>query len=197
MAIKPFLIVGLGNRGSEYDDTRHNAGFLVIDELAGRWQVELDRQKWCSLFARVQLAGNTVLLLKPMTFMNLSGRGVVEFVRFYKIEPLRILAIHDDLDLNPGRIKLVKGGGSGGHNGIKSLVNCLGSQDFFRLKVGIGRPGLNGVHRNFPVEKYVLGRLADDELQLLISRYDFIEKGVRLFLEEDPAGAMTLINRLK
>ncbi|MBW1637079.1 MAG: aminoacyl-tRNA hydrolase [Deltaproteobacteria bacterium] len=197
MAIKPFLIAGLGNRGSEYDGTRHNAGFLVIDELARRWQVELDREKWHSLFGRVQLSGNTVLFLKPMTFMNLSGKGVVEFVRFYKVDFSRILVIHDDLDMGPGRIKLVRGGGSGGHNGIKSLVDCLGSKDFSRLKVGIGRPGLNGVHRSFPVEKYVLGHLADDELQLLVSRYDFIEKGVRLFIEGDSAGAMSVINRLK
>jgi PTH1 family peptidyl-tRNA hydrolase len=197
MAKKTFLIVGLGNKGSQYDNTRHNAGFLVVDELARRWQVALDMEKWHSLFGRVQLFGNIVLLLKPMTFMNLSGRGVSEFVRFYKPDLRRILVIHDDLDMSPGRIKLVQGGGSGGHNGIKSVVDCLGSRDFFRLKVGIGRPGLNGVHPDFPVENYVTGHLSDDELQQLSCRYDFIEKGVRLFLTGDPPGAMSVINRLK
>ena len=197
MAIKPFIIVGLGNKGSKYDDTRHNVGFAVVDELARRWQVQIDREKWHSLSCRVQLFGRPVLFLKPMTFMNLSGKGVVEFAHFFKIDPDQILVIHDDLDMTPGRIKLVKGGGDGGHKGIKSLDQNLGSRNFYRLKVGIGRPGQGDVHRDFPVEKYVLAPLGDDERQVLDSRYDSIEEGVRLFLAGDPAKAMSILNSLK
>ncbi len=197
MKSKPFIIAGLGNKGRKYDDTRHNIGFLVIDELARRWQVEIEREKWHSLSSRVQLFGQTVFFLKPMTFMNLSGRGVVEFAQFYKIAPDHILVIHDDLDMMSGRIKLVKGGGAGGHKGIKSLVELLGSQDFYRLKVGIGRPGQGDVHSNFPIEKYVLGTIGESELSVLDSRYDRIEEGVRLFFENDPARAMSILNRLK
>jgi len=197
MAIKPFIIVGLGNKGSKYDDTRHNVGFAVVDELAQRWQVQIVREKWYSLSSRVQLFGRTVLFLKPMTFMNLSGKGVVEFAHFFKVGPEQILVIHDDLDMPSGRIKLVKGGGDGGHKGIKSLVQTLGSRDFYRLKVGIGRPGQGDVHRDFPVEKYVLAPLSDDERQILDSRYDTIEEGIRLFLGDDPAKAMSILNSLK
>ena len=192
-----FIIAGLGNKGTAYDDTRHNVGFLVIDELARRWRVGIEREKWNSLSGRVQLFGHTILFLKPMIFMNLSGRGVVEFAQFYKIAPDHILVIHDDLDMVPGRIKLVKGGGAGGHKGIKSLVEHLGSRDFYRLKVGIGRPGQGGIHSDFPIEKYVLGTIGESDLSVLDSRYDHIEEGVRQFFENGPAGAMSILNSLK
>ena len=129
--------------------------------------------------------------------MNLSGRGVVEFAQFYKIDIDHILVIHDDLDMAPGRIKLVKGGGTGGHKGIKSLVEHLGGRDFFRLKVGIGRPGQGSVHNDFPIEKYVLGTIGEHDLSLLDSRFNAIEEGVRLFFEDGPAKAMSILNSLK
>jgi len=192
-----FIIAGLGNKGTAYDGTRHNVGFMVIDELARRWRVRIEREKWNSLSGRVQLFGHTILFLKPMIFMNLSGRGVVEFAQFYKIAPDHILVIHDDLDMVPGRIKLVKGGGAGGHKGIKSLVEHLGSRDFYRLKVGIGRPGQGGIHSDFPIEKYVLGTIGEGDHSVFDSRYDDIEEGVRLFFENGPAGAMSILNSLK
>lgn len=197
MTRKTFVIAGLGNKGSKYEGTRHNVGFLVVDELAKRWGVAVERKKWNSLFSRVQLFDQTVFFLKPMTFMNLSGKGLVEFVQFYKIPLGQIVIVHDDLDMAPGRIKLVKGGGAGGHNGIRSLVQYLGSGDFYRLKVGIGRPGQGEIHRDFPVENYVLGSLSEPDLQILDTRFDFIEEGIRFFLEQDPARAMTILNRLK
>jgi PTH1 family peptidyl-tRNA hydrolase len=197
MISKPFILVGLGNKGSKYDDTRHNIGFLVIDELARRWRVRIEREKWNSLSNCVQLFGNKIFFLKPMTFMNLSGRGVADFAQFYKIDIDHILAIHDDLDMAPGRIKLVKGGGTGGHKGIKSLVEHLGGRDFFRLKVGIGRPGQGSVHNDFPIEKYVLGTIGEHDLSLLESRCNAIEEGVRRFFEDGPARAMSILNSLK
>jgi PTH1 family peptidyl-tRNA hydrolase len=138
-----------------------------------------------------------LLLLKPMTYMNLSGKGVVEYVRFFKIEPDQILVIQDDLDMAPGRIKMVRGGGAGGHKGILSLVQHLGTKDFFRLKIGIGRPGQGEVHRDFPVEKYVLGRFRAEEMRHLTARYDSLEQGISLFFEEGPVRAMSLLNSLK
>lgn len=197
MISTPFILVGLGNKGSKYDNTRHNIGFLVIDELARRWGVQIEREKWNSLSSCVQLFGHKIFFLKPMTFMNLSGRGVAGFAQFYKIGTDHILAIHDDLDMPPGRIKLVRGGGAGGHKGIKSLVEHLGGQDFFRLKVGIGRPGQGDVHSGFPVEKYVLGTIDEHDLSVLDSRLNAIEDGVRLFFEDGPARAMSILNSLK
>lgn len=197
MTSESFIIAGLGNKGSMYCDTRHNIGFLVIDDLARRWGFEINSEKWNSLCSRTQLFGNTIFFLKPMTFMNLSGKGVTQFAQFYKICPEHILIIHDDLDMVPGRIKLVKGGGAGGHKGIKSLVEHLGSRDFYRLKVGIGRPGQGDVHGDFPIEKYVLGAFGEADYAVLDSRYDHIEEGVRLFFENDPGRAMSLLNSLK
>ena len=197
MTSRPFIIAGFGNKGSMYCGTRHNIGFWVIDELARRWGVGIEREKWNSLCSSAQLFGNTIFFLKPTTFMNLSGRGIIQFAQFYKIDPDHILVIHDDLDMVPGRIKLVKGGGAGGHKGVKSLVEHLGSRDFYRLKVGIGRPGQGDVHGNFPIEKYVLGAIGESELSLLDSRYDHIEEGVRLFFENDPGRAMSILNSLK
>ena len=197
MTRKTFIIAGLGNKGSKYERTRHNVGFLVVDELAKRWGGAVEKEKWNSLSSRVQIFDQTVFFLKPMTFMNLSGKGLVEFVQFYKIPPGQIVIVHDDLDMVPGRIKLVKGGGTGGHKGIKSLVQYLGAGDFYRLKVGIGRPGQGEIHRDFPIENYVLGALSEPDLQILDSRFDCIEEGVRFFLEQDPARAMSILNRLK
>lgn len=197
MTRKSFIIAGLGNQGSKYDNTRHNVGFRVIDELARRWCVDIEREKWNSLFCRTQLFDQVVLFLKPMTFMNLSGRGIVEFFHFFKIHPDQLMVIHDDLDMVPGRVKLVKGGGTGGHKGIKSLVQHLGTKDFYRLKIGIGRPGQGEVPHHVPVEKYVLGRMGESELKVLDSRYDYIEEGVRFFFEGDHGKAMSLLNRLK
>jgi PTH1 family peptidyl-tRNA hydrolase len=111
--------------------------------------------------------------------------------------PDRLLVVHDDIDMTPGRIKLVRGGGTGGHNGIKSLVESLGTNDFFRLKVGIGRPGKGDIHPDFPVEKYVLSNFSKEEMILMASRYADLEQGVRVYLEDGPAKAMGLLNGLK
>jgi PTH1 family peptidyl-tRNA hydrolase len=197
MADSDFLIVGLGNPGPQYKDTRHNVGFMAVDELARHWGDSLSATKWDAGFCRLARWNATLTLIKPMTFMNLSGRAVVEFVNFYKIPVTNVLVIHDDLDMHPGRLKLVRGGGAGGHNGIRSMTQSLGSNDFFRLKIGIGRPGKGGVHADFPVDKYVLSSMTGDELHLLNERVDNIEDGLRLFVEDGPARAMSLINSIK
>lgn len=129
--------------------------------------------------------------------MNLSGKAVARYVDFYKVEPDRVLVIHDDLDMNPGRVKLVAGGGAGGHNGIRSLVEWLGTGNFLRLKLGIGRPGKLGVHPEIPVEKYVLAPFSPDEKKLLDERMDSIEKGLEYLVCDGLSKAMNLLNSIK
>lgn len=192
-----FLLVGLGNPGPKYSDTRHNVGFIVVDELAARWGDKLTTQKWDAFSCRISRWGVRLTLVKPMTFMNLSGRSVAEFANFYRIAVDNIIVIHDDLDMHPGRLKLVQGGGAGGHNGIRSIAQHLGSNGFFRLKIGIGRPGKNGVHPDYPVDQYVLSMMEQGEHDLLRDRIDSIEDGLKYFVSESPARAMSLINSVK
>ena len=192
-----FIIVGLGNPGEQYCSTRHNVGFFIVDELARRWNSTILLEKWHALYVSLSVGEEKVHLVKPVTFMNRSGGAVVHFLRFYKVNPDQLLVIHDDLDMAPGRVKLVKGGGTGGHNGIKSLVEALGTKDFYRLKIGIGRPGNGTIHPDFPVDKYVLSNFSKEDFDILQSRYDDFEDGIRLFLQGSPAKAMNLLNGLK
>lgn len=153
------LIVGLGNPGSEYEPTRHNAGFWFVDELVRRCRQSLrSEQRFHSEVARCLLDGNECRLQKPMTFMNRSGQAVGSLARFFKIPLQQILVVHDELDLPPGTIRLKKGGGHGGHNGLRDLISHLGSKDFFRLRVGIGHPG----HRD-QVLDYVLRKPSKED----------------------------------
>jgi PTH1 family peptidyl-tRNA hydrolase len=136
------LIVGLGNPGREYESTRHNAGFWWLDEFARTHNLSFRSEaKFHGLAARGQLHGHEVFLLKPQTFMNVSGRAVGALAQFYKIAPAEILVVHDELDLPPGSAKLKLGGGHGGHNGLKDIIAHLGTKDFWRLRLGIGHPG--------------------------------------------------------
>ena len=136
------LIVGLGNPGREYAETRHNAGFWWVDEFARAHQLVFKAEsRFHAQLARGTAHGHEVLLLKPQTFMNVSGRAVGALAQFYKVEPQHILVVHDELDLPPGTTKLKLGGGHGGHNGLKDIIAHLGSRDFWRLRIGIGHPG--------------------------------------------------------
>ncbi len=144
------LLVGLGNPGRNYEKTRHNAGFLFLDELIretpGVWSV---RSEFEGLFSDTMLAGKRLMLLKPTTFMNGSGRSVAKVAKYYKIDPEEILVVHDELDFNPGLIKLKKGGGHAGHNGLRDIILQLDSKGFYRLRVGIGRPPAGKVVADF------------------------------------------------
>lgn len=156
MAIK--LFVGLGNPGAEYEATRHNAGFWWVDALARELKVNLVTDKgYHGLVARASVHGHTLWLLEPQTFMNLSGRSVAAIARFYKIQPQEILVIYDELDVAPGQAKL-KLGGSGTHNGIRDITAQLGSPDYWRLRIGIGHPGVKS-----EVADYVLRKPAPEQ----------------------------------
>ena len=137
------LFVGLGNPGTEYQATRHNAGFWWVDALARERKLTLVSEKaFHGHVARTTIDGHAVWLLKPQTFMNLSGRAVAALARFYKIAPEEILVVHDELDIVPGQLKLKRGGGHAGHNGLRDIHEQLGSADYWRLRIGIGHPGV-------------------------------------------------------
>jgi len=195
--MEDFLLVGLGNPGSEYAGTRHNIGFMIADELCRRWHGGDMREKWQAAYSSARVEGRKIHIIKPLTYMNRSGTAVSQYFRFYRIKPQNMLVLHDDLDMAVARIKLVKGGGAGGHNGIKSIVEQLGFADFYRLKIGIGRPGMDGVHQGFPVEKYVLGSFGDEQLAAVAGRMDPLTEGIELLLGGDAARSMTLLNALK
>ncbi|NKI71854.1 aminoacyl-tRNA hydrolase [Collimonas pratensis] len=156
------LIVGLGNPGPEYEQTRHNAGFWLVDNLVNDLGCKLAREARFNAFvAKSSIAGQEVWLLEPQTFMNRSGQSVGGLARFYKIAPEEILVVHDELDLPPGSAKLKKGGSSGGHNGLKDITAALGTQDYWRLRLGIGHPRTLNLQQM--VADFVLHRPRKDE----------------------------------
>jgi len=168
------LIVGLGNPGPEYTDTRHNAGFWWVDGAARRLKVQLGPDRaYHGLVARANLPAGPLWLLQPMTYMNLSGKAVGALARFFKIAPEEILVIHDELDLPPGQAKLKRGGSAAGHNGLKDIQAQLGSADFWRLRLGIGHPGVRSevaayvLRKPSGTEREAIERNVDDTLQAL------------------------------
>ncbi len=180
------LIVGLGNPGREYEATRHNVGFLWVDELARAQKLNFKSEsKFHGLTARGQLHGHEVLLLKPQTFMNVSGRSVGALVQFYKIAPAEMLVVHDELDLPPGVARLKMGGGHGGHNGLKDIIAHLGSKDFWRLRLGIGHPGERGV-----VADYVLSNPRREERELIEDAMQQAQNIAHLVIEGKTEAAM-------
>lgn len=162
------LVVGLGNPGAEYEDTRHNAGFWFVDRLAGEAGVSLRLEtKFHGVLGRLRHNDLECWLLKPATFMNLSGRAVLAVAHFYKILPNEILVVHDELDLEPGTVKLKYAGGHAGHNGLKDIAAQLGVPDFWRLRLGIGHPGNRG-----EVKDYVLHRPGKEERSAIDTTID-------------------------
>jgi PTH1 family peptidyl-tRNA hydrolase len=185
-----FLVVGLGNPGKEYEDTRHNVGFRAVDALAGRAGVRSFDKKFRAEIARVDLGGADCLLMKPQTFMNLSGEAVGPALGFYKLTTADVVVLHDELDVEPGRLKLKKGGGHGGHNGLRSLLQHLPDDGFVRVRMGIGRPP----PRWDPAD-YVLGRFGGAERtqaeKVIEEAADAVEAIIRAGLPR----AMALYNR--
>lgn len=163
-----YLIVGLGNPGEEYENTRHNMGFKTINELAKKYNIILTKTKFKGNYATGIIEGEKVILLEPQTYMNLSGESVKPMLDFYKLTPADLLLIYDDLDVDIGSIKIRKKGGAGTHNGMKSVVNNLGTEEFARIRVGIGKPILK-----LDMINYVIGYVPKDEL-------DELNKGVKM-----------------
>lgn len=156
------LVVGLGNPGREYINTRHNVGFGLLDYIS---HDSFRKKKFNALYSEVNICGEKLILVKPLTYMNLSGEAVINFVRFYNIDYNDILIIQDDLDMNLGRIKFVFNSSSGGHNGIKSILNSLNTKEILRLKIGISNNKL------LDTKDYVLGKFSDEEKEILNDTY--------------------------
>lgn len=163
-----YLIVGLGNPEPDYSKTRHNMGFDVINKISEQYDIKVNKTKFKALYGTGTINNEKVILVKPQTFMNLSGESVQEFVKFYKIENKNILIIYDDIDTTPGKIRIKKVGGPGTHNGMKSVVSCLNTEEFMRIRVGIGMPEFKGDLIN-----YVIGHVPENE-------YNDLQKGIDL-----------------
>jgi PTH1 family peptidyl-tRNA hydrolase len=181
------LVAGLGNPGPKYAGHRHNVGFMLVDELARAWGAEAFREKWSGQYARVRRGGEEVVLLKPQTFMNLSGESIQKALAFFKIVPSDLIVVHDELDLPFGTFKLKLGGGSAGHNGLKSIVQHCGP-DFVRLRIGIGRPPRRGV-------EHVLSDFSRQECQDLPAVLERASFAVADIVDRGVQAAMNLHNQ--
>ncbi|MFR2768208.1 MAG: aminoacyl-tRNA hydrolase [Thomasclavelia sp.] len=182
------LIVGLGNPGKEYAGTRHNCGFMVIDRLASKLNVDVDQNKFKGLYAKVKYHGEDIILLKPQTYMNLSGESVNAVMNFFKLDKDDLLVIYDDLDMPVGKLRLRKTGSAGGHNGIKNIIAHLNSQDFKRIRVGIDR------HKYMNVADYVLSRFSKVESEAIEQGIENAANAVLDYLDNDFNHAMNYYN---
>jgi peptidyl-tRNA hydrolase, PTH1 family len=184
-----YLIVGLGNPGREYRENRHNAGFMAIDTLANSMGVGLTRLQSKALVGQGELNGKRVILAKPQTYMNLSGQAVASLVKFYRIPLEQLLVVHDELDIPFGHLRIRGEGGTSGSRGMSSVIECLGTQDFPRLRIGIGRPA-----GSRDAADYVLENFARSEQQILSEVLSRAEAAIRLFIEEGIQAAMNRYN---
>lgn len=180
------LIVGLGNPGSKYDRTRHNLGFWLVDVLVDAWKARGPERKFESEIYEAQVGGEKVLLAKPQTFMNLSGRSVGPLVGFFKIDPADVIVIHDELDLPPGVIRFKTGGGNGGHNGLRSIDEALGAGKlgYHRVRMGIGKTP------RMMTADHVLSRMSKEELELYSDRSEDLVRAIELILDGKISEAM-------
>jgi PTH1 family peptidyl-tRNA hydrolase len=187
-----YLIVGLGNPGQKYSGTRHNIGFMVLDYVAGGNNLTFTDSKWKALVSKAVVWDESVVLMKPQTYMNLSGTAVAQAVNFYKLQPANIIVVHDDLDMEFGRLKIVSGGGDGGHKGIRSIIEHLGTKKIPRIKIGIGRPSSAVLS-----DKYVLGKFNSDEKKMIEQKMSIVSEGLRISLHQGIEAAMAFINQKK
>ena len=174
-----WLIVGLGNPGREYEKTRHNAGFRCIDKIADDLGVKIDKLKFQGLYCQTNYNGTKLFLLKPQTFMNLSGRSVLQLSAYFNIPPQRIIVLFDDISLEPGRLRIRPNGSAGGHNGIKSIIQEVGSQEFPRVKIGVGAKP----NPNYDLADWVLSTFSANE-----------EKALAVSLDNAAKAALTIID---
>ena len=184
-----YLIVGLGNPEEDYQNTRHNMGFDTINKLAKEYQIEVNKKKFKGLYGTGMIENQKVVLLKPQTFMNLSGESIKEAVDFYKIEKENLIVIYDDIDIETGIIKIRKLGGPGTHNGMKSVIHCLQEKNFIRIRVGIGKP-VNGddlIH-------YVIGAIPKEEKEKLDNATTLAKDAVVEILKNGVDHAMNKMN---
>lgn len=185
------IIVGLGNPGKKYEKTLHNAGFLVIDELAKKYNLELNKEMFNGVYAKTRIQGEDVIFVKPQTFMNLSGECVGQLCRYFKVEVEDVFVVYDDMEIRFGQLRIRKNGSSGGHNGIKSLIQHLGSQEFPRLKIGVGRPS-----ENRSVVSHVLAQFSPIQEKHLPELLTAAVGAVEMFIADELRAAMNEYNKV-
>jgi PTH1 family peptidyl-tRNA hydrolase len=181
------LLVGLGNPGTRYERNRHNIGFMAVDAIVRRHGVGAVRSKFQSAIAEGAIAGERVYVQKPQTYMNASGDAVGEAARFYKIAPDEIAVIHDEIDLAPGKLKVKRGGGTAGHNGLRSIDDALG-ENFWRVRLGVGHPGIKEL-----VQPYVLQNFDAEEMQWVVPLIDAVAEALPLLITGDAPGFMSKV----
>ncbi len=173
-----YIVAGLGNPGTEYEKTRHNAGFMAIDYIASSLSAKIDRAKFHSLITEVKIADKRVLLMKPVTFMNSSGVAIGEAASFYKIPPEHVIVLHDEISFEPGKIRIRRKGSAGGHNGLKSIIEHLGSDAFPRIKIGVGQKP----NPEYDLVDWVLGKLPAADASLISERFSDIASATQLII---------------
>ena len=184
-----YLIIGLGNPAEEYSKTRHNMGFNTINKIAEQYSIKINKKKFQGLYEITTIEDKKVILVKPQTYMNLSGNCVKEIADFYKVSSEEILVIYDDMDIEPGKIKIRKKGSSGGHNGMKSIIQMIGTDEFPRIRVGIGRP----IHKGDEIN-YVIGAIPEEDLKRLDEGIEKAQKAVEEILRNGVDSAMNKYN---
>lgn len=188
-----FLIVGLGNPGKQYEHTRHNVGFDVMDALADKYNISISEKKHKALYGKGMIAGQKVVLAKPQTFMNLSGESVAELLNYYKLDPeTEMLVIYDDISLAPGGIRIRKKGSAGGHNGIKNIIAQAGTQNFMRIKVGVGEKP-----KGWDLADYVLGRFDELDRKKVEEAFEDAVLATEMILQDEVDQAMNDFNGKK
>lgn len=185
-----YIIAGLGNPGAEYENTRHNVGFRVIDCLADRLNTAVTEKKHFALCGKGEIGGEKVILMKPQTYMNNSGQSLRAAADFYKVAPEQIIVLSDDIDLEQGQLRIRLKGSAGGHNGLKSIISHLGAQSFVRVRIGIG-----GKPDGWDLADYVLGKLKGNDAEAMEQAYRNAADAVELILSEGGEKAMNLYNR--
>lgn len=185
-----FIIAGLGNPTREYEGTRHNVGFDVIDRLAARYNIDVDAKKHRALIGKGMIAGQKVILAKPQTYMNLSGESIRSILDYYKVDPeTELIVIYDDISLEPGKIRIRKKGSAGGHNGIKNIIAQLGTQNFQRVKVGVGEKP-----KGWDLADYVLGHFSKEDRGLVDDALKRVAGAVELMVQGEVDQAMNQFN---
>lgn len=185
-----YIIAGLGNPGSKYEKTRHNVGFQVIDRLASKYHIDMNMKKHKAITGTGVIEGVKVLLVKPQTYMNLSGESIREVIDFYKVDPEEeLLVIYDDISLHPGQLRIRKKGSAGGHNGIKNIIQHLGTQTFPRIKVGVGEKP-----EGYDLADYVLGHFSKEDAKEMEDAYDRAVQAAAVILADGPDKAMNDYN---
>lgn len=187
-----YLIVGLGNPGRQYEKTRHNVGFEVIDRLADRLSASVDEKKFKGCYGKGVIGGNKVILLKPLTYMNLSGESVRAAMDFYKIDPDHMIVVYDDVSLDVGQLRIRTKGSAGGHNGIKNIIAHLGTQEFPRVKVGVGEKP-----PRMDLADYVLSRFSQTDRRVMEDAFEEAAEAAQMLIMEGPDAAMNRYNGKK